>query len=198
MIIGTIKPRLNLVIPGVDGSGADHWQTRWEAYGDCQRVELGDWDRPNRDTWMARLNEAILAHDGADITLVAHSLGCLLVAWWARHHAAQTHRVSAALLVAPCNPLSHRDPRLRSFAPVPPVALPFPTQVVASRDDPYATFDWSADFARALDAGLHDAGALGHINCESDIGAWPAGRRLLDALRARAVSAIPSARRLAG
>jgi len=37
---------------------------------------------------------------------------------------------------------------------------------------------WGADFV--------DAGALGHINAESRLGDWPAGRRALDALLARA------------
>jgi predicted alpha/beta hydrolase family esterase len=182
MIIDKKRPRLNLIVPGIDGSGRDHWQTRWEAYGDCLKVELGDWARPEPGAWMARLDDAVAAHHGADIALVAHSLGCILVAWWARHCSEAARHVVAALLVAPCNPSGDRDPRLRSFAPVPEAPLPFRTGVVASRDDPYATFAWSSHFARSIGAELHDAGHLGHINCDSDIGAWPAGRLLLDEL----------------
>ena len=182
MIIDRKRPRLNLIVPGIDGSGADHWQTRWEAYGDCLKVELGDWDRPQPAIWMARLDDAVRAHKGADIALVAHSLGCILVAWWARHHFDVASNIVAAMLVAPCNPSGDRDPRLGSFAPVPDAPLPFRSRVVASRNDPYAAFAWSTNFARVTGADLHDAGHLGHLNCDSDIGAWPAGRLLLDEL----------------
>jgi len=182
MIIDRERRHLNLIVPGIDGSGADHWQTRWEAYGDCLKVELGDWDRPEPGAWMARLDDAVAAHQGTDIALVAHSLGCILVAWWARHHREAARHVVAALLVAPCNPSGDRDLRLASFAPVPEARLPFRSRVVASRDDPYATFAWSTYFASVVGADLHDAGHLGHLNCDSDIGAWPAGRLLLDEL----------------
>lgn len=51
---------LVLIIPGLNNSGPDHWQTRWErSRRDCQRVDLGMWDRPHRNTWVNKLNLAI-------------------------------------------------------------------------------------------------------------------------------------------
>jgi len=175
---------LNLLIPGIDGSGPDHWQTLWEiAHQDCERVELGAWDRPIPRLWMERLTEAVRRRRDANVTLVAHSLGCILVAWWAQSQPQLAARLSGAFLVAPCNPASDRDQRLRTFSPIPVNRPPFPVLVLASRNDPYATFDWSARFARGLDAKIHDAGYLGHINAASPIGAWNEGRLLLDDFR---------------
>jgi hypothetical protein len=182
-------PRINLTIPGIDGSGAGHWQTWWEeTRGDCRRVDLGDWDRPDPARWMARLDAAIRRQAKARPTLVAHSLGCILVTWWAHHHRDAARHVAGALLVAPCNPEGPRDDRLRPFAPPPRNPLPFPATLVASRDDPYASFDWSARFARSLGAKLIDAGPIGHINAEAGMGAWPEGQKLLEDLAMRRVT----------
>src|SRR6478735_3098641 len=75
-----------LQLPGWQDSGESHWQTRWEAaYGDL-RVVQNDWTWPLRGDWMARLDE-VVAETGAasPLVLVAHSLGCHLVAAWAAH-----------------------------------------------------------------------------------------------------------------
>ena len=88
-----------LLLPGWHDSGPDHWQSRWQSlYGDV-RVEQYDWVRPLRGDWMSQLEEAVLASD-AQVVLVAHSMGCLLVAAWAAH-SKNTGRVQAAFLVAP-------------------------------------------------------------------------------------------------
>ena len=95
-------PARVLLLPGWQNSGPQHWQSRWEAlYGDL-RVEQHDWMHPLRGDWVMRLEEVVQAQ-AKEVVLVAHSLGCLLVAAWA----AQTrlsHRVRGALLVAPGDP----------------------------------------------------------------------------------------------
>ena len=77
-----IRP-LFLTVPGLHGSEADHWQRRWERERtDCRGVELGSWDDPVRNTWIGRIDEAVSA-SACPVVLVAHSLGCQAVAWWA-------------------------------------------------------------------------------------------------------------------
>jgi predicted alpha/beta hydrolase family esterase len=61
--------------------------------------------------------------------------------------------------------------------------------VIASDDDPYVAIDRAREFGRAWRAEFVDAGAAGHINAASGLGDWPAGRRALDALLARATAA---------
>src|SRR3546814_3777941 len=74
---------LVLTVPGLNNSGPGHWQTIWETTrNDCERVDLGMWGRPHRNTWVNKLNAAIRQAD-RPVILVAHSLGCIAVAWWA-------------------------------------------------------------------------------------------------------------------
>jgi predicted alpha/beta hydrolase family esterase len=183
--VSPAAPRL-LILPGLGGSGPEHWQTAWEACQPrCARVTQRDWDRPELGEWLARVDAAIAAAEGP-VVLVAHSLACPLVAHGARRTGWE--RVAAALLVAPADVDSpaHTPPETRGFAPVPTAALPFPATVVASRNDPYVELERARHFAERWGATFVDLGEVGHINAASNLGDWPEGRRLLDELCARA------------
>lgn len=177
-----LEPRI-LTVPGLGGSGPRHWQTLWEAgRPDTVRAELGDWDRPYRDTWVTRLNAAIETPP-RPVILVAHSLGCLAVAWWvALRGQSYGAPVAGALLVAPPDADREAGSKFASFRDLPDVFLPFPSIVVASRTDPYAEFSHASFLARGWGSFLVDAGNCGHINADSGIGDWPFGARLLERL----------------
>ncbi|HSN15612.1 MAG TPA: alpha/beta hydrolase [Anaeromyxobacteraceae bacterium] len=169
-----------LILPGWHGSGPGHWQTLWErARPELRRVEQASWSEPILGDWAEQLERAVRAAPSPAL-LVAHSLGCALVAHWAR--AGSVERVAGALLVAPADldDLSLATPR--SFSPLPLERLPFPSWVVGSRNDPYATFARAGQLARAWGGQLLDAGKSGHINVESGHGPWPRGATLLAAL----------------
>ena len=168
-----------LLLPGWQNSGPEHWQSRWEAAHGYQRVEQHDWMRPLRGDWSARLEETVADADGP-VVLAAHSLGCILTAWWAAHtrHAA---KVRGALLVAPGDV---EQPAVRAQLPGwAPIAmqqpLPFPAVLVASHDDPFCTLSRAHTLALAWGAQLVHAGARGHLNAESCLGDWPEGHALL-------------------
>jgi len=170
-----------LILPGWQGSGPQHWQSLWQDQSGFQRVEQHDWLRPLRGDWVARLEDVVLSLD-APAVLVAHSLGCMLVAAWAAH-SRNTHCVKAALLVAPGD--VEQDalrPVLASWSPIPLPPLPFKSTQVASRDDPYCSFARAQTFAQAWGSRLVDAGALGHINADSGLGDWPQGQVMLNEL----------------
>lgn len=170
-----------LLLPGWQGSDPPHWQSRWEAVHGDHRVEQHDWMRPLRGDWSARLEEEILAAPGP-VALAAHSLGCILVAAWAAH-SRNTHKVAAALLVAPGD-LEREDLRERipGWAPVARQALPFRALVIAANDDPYCAAERSREMAHDWGARYIDAGRGGHLNGESGLGDWPRGRQLLNDL----------------
>ena len=174
-----MNPAHILLLPGWQNSGAEHWQSRWQtAYG-YPRVEQHDWLRPLRGDWIARLEEVLLQCE-TPVVLVAHSLGCLLVAAWAAH-SRNSHRVRAALLVAPGD--AEREemrPLLASWAPIPLQRLPFPSTLVASRNDPNCSWERAQQFASAWGCDFIDCGNAGHINAESGLGAWPQGHALLE------------------
>ncbi len=179
------KP-LVLIVPGLNNSGPRHWQTLWEReHGDCERVDLGMWDQPHRNTWVNKLNAAIHA-SSRPVILVAHSLGCHAVAWWnALERPAADSKVLGALLVAPPQVEGPEiDARIAGFAPVVRQRLPFTSILAASQNDRYITFGQAKRLARIWGSRLVDVGPLGHINADSGIGDWPYGRYLLERLAA--------------
>lgn len=170
-----------LIIPGLGDSGPDHWQSHWQgALANAHRVEQSDWERPTLGEWVASLVDAIRSHPGA--ILVGHSLGCALIAHVA--HLRGRRGIAGALLVAPAD-VNREGPAgrlLRGFGPMPRGRLPFPTTLVASRNDPYASFESVQALARGWNADLVDLGAAGHVNVDSGYGPWREGRSLLDPL----------------
>ena len=173
-----------LIVPGLNGSGPAHWQTLWEhSRSDCVRADLGTWDEPRRNAWVTRLDHAIRAAQ-APVLLVAHSLGCLAVAWWAEL-SGQPYGwpVAGALLVAP--PDVERPgigTTLGRFAPAPATSLPFPSIVAASDDDPYCEPQRAFDLSRLWGSDFVDLGSCGHVNAASGIGLWREGQALLERL----------------
>lgn len=164
-----------LIVPGWSGSGPDHWQTRWqEKLSTARRVEQDDWHTPQRDDWTARIAQMVHAA-GRPVLLVAHSLGAVAVA-----HAAPLFtdaNVSGAFLVAPPAERAIRAiPGIdAAFAPYPRSPLPFPTALVASRTDPYATYEEVSELGGAWGSQVIDAADSGHINAASGHGPWPEG-----------------------
>lgn len=177
------KDPLILTVPGLNNSGPGHWQTVWEeSLPNCRRVDLGLWDDPHRNTWVNKINLAIQRAD-QPVVLVAHSLGCLAVAWWAEFEQPRDGKVIGALLVAPPDvEVRPIDRCLTRFAPFPHGEFPFPSFLVASRNDPYMGFGQAWKLARTWGSRFADAGEVGHINAESDLGQWTFGRLLLNQL----------------
>jgi predicted alpha/beta hydrolase family esterase len=159
-----------LILPGIGGSGPEHWQSVWEReHPSYQRIEMPDWDAPELEVWVSAIEAAVKACSGPTV-IVAHSLGCLALA-------------HGALLVAVPDPAGPEFPdAARSFVELPLVPFGFPTRVVASRNDPYGDFEHAMRCAAAWQAELFDVGSLGHINADSQLGRWSRGQELLRGL----------------
>jgi uncharacterized protein len=170
-----------LILPGWQDSGPQHWQSLWSARHGYVRVEQHDWIKPLRGDWLARLEEMVLSRDEPAV-LVAHSLGCILTAAWSAL-SRNTHRVKAALLVAPGDV---ERPEIReqipTWSPIELCALAFPSVLLASRDDPYCEFERARLFAYAWGSQFMDYGECGHINADSGLASWPEGHVLLQDL----------------
>lgn len=166
-----------LIVPGYSNSGPLHWQSLWErSLPGALRVQQHDWEHPDVDAWVAAL-EAAIAACAVPPVLVTHSLGGSTVAHWASRY---LRPIQGALLVAPPDVDNPEVPApCLTFAPTPRQRLPFRSILVASRDDPYASFERSAQMARDWGSRLEDAGRVGHINSASGLGEWPWGQALL-------------------
>ena len=173
-------------LPGWQGSGSQHWQTRWVALFGDEVVEQHDWMQPLRGDWITRLEDLVQKQlkqqANAQIAFVSHSLGCHLIAAWAAL-SPNVGKVAGALLVAPPDPLQpNLPPQLHSWRKPVLQKLPFKTTLVASSNDPFCGLPVAQQLAQSWGAELVNIGERGHINAESGLGYWPAGRELLMAI----------------
>lgn len=163
-----------LIVPGYTNSGAAHWQSRWESkLSTARRVEQESWSKPEREPWTDRIAEAV-NEATKPVVLIAHSLG---VAAAVQAVPKFEKPVAGAFLVAPpdvANP-KIRPRHLLTFGPYGRDPLPFPSMVVASRDDHYCSFEVAEDLAAAWGSDFMDAGESGHLNADSGHGPWPEG-----------------------
>ena len=167
-----------LIIPGLGGSGPDHWQGRWaQKLSTARVVEQQDWLQPDREAWVQSILREIDA-SARPVALVGHSLGSIAAA----HAIAETparEKIAAAFLVAPPDPDSPGlppgliDPAFKEKAPQ--AALGVPGVIVASRNDAFADYAFAERLAQLWGLDLADAGEAGHINAESGHGPWPEG-----------------------
>jgi uncharacterized protein len=163
-----------LIIPGYTNSGPNHWQSRWQQkLSTARRVEQAEWTKPVREDWTARIAEAVNAAE-RPVVLVAHSLGVASVVQAVSRF---EKAVAGAFLVAPPDVANSaiRPKHLMTFGPYPRDPLPFPSLVIASRNDPFCPFEVAEDIAGAWGSLFMDAGEAGHINTESGHGPWPEG-----------------------
>jgi len=168
-----------LIHPGLNGSGPDHWHTHWErAFPDFQRVQQADWDHPVYEAWAATLSDYI-RRAPRPVVIVPHSAGTTLVVKWSFDQPELVQKVAGVFFVAP----SDRDRALppgtvsplQGFGGMILKRLPYPSAVVASRDDDRVSFARAQEFARAWGSQFFDAGANGHLGSASLLGVWPQG-----------------------
>ena len=168
-----------LIAAGLWDSGPQHWQTLWQArHPQWLRVPHRDYNNPVREEWVAELDAAIAQCEGPPL-LVAHSLGCVTIAHWAR--SGSMLKIAGAFLVAPADVDADSYPVDKNgFAPVPLEPLPFPSLVVSSANDPFVTASRARAFATAWGSQFADIGDKGHVNGDSKLGEWEEGYQLLD------------------
>jgi predicted alpha/beta hydrolase family esterase len=162
-----------LFIAGLNGSGPDHWQTRWRSkLATAKLVEQADWDHPDLDGWV----DAIVAASRRaerPVVFIAHSLGVTTLAHAAPRLPPGVAR--GAFLVAPPGDEALVAAGVSAFAPTPLAPLPFPSVLVASRNDPYGAHELAEAKAAQWGSRVVMAGEAGHINAESGHGPGPEG-----------------------
>ncbi|MEV0899498.1 alpha/beta fold hydrolase [Actinoplanes sp. NPDC049802] len=157
-----------LLVPGRGVPFPNHWSRQWaRAHRDYVWAPEPPGPPYVAEDRVAALQTAIAGSREPTI-LIAHSAGCLTVAFWAQEH---TGPVAGALLVTP--------PAVEG---IPRVPLPFRSIAVVSRDDPHCTFADGERLAREWGAELVDAGPVGHLDTRSGFGPWPEGEKLVAAL----------------
>ncbi len=165
-----------LIVPGLRGSGPDHWQTWLETkLPGALRVQQADWEAPDLLRWSIMVANQI-ARIEAPVVLIGHSFGALAAALAA---SVRSDLIEAAFLVAPADPVKFGATHM-----VPRGPLRFPSMVVASTNDPWVNHEVARGWAKRWNSRFVSVGALGHINTESGHGPWLQGLALLEELRA--------------
>jgi predicted alpha/beta hydrolase family esterase len=157
----------HLLVPGRGRPKPQHWQQQWSAKPGHRWAPEPPGPPFVLEERVAALHEIISENDEPAI-LIAHSAGCRTTVSWAARHTGPVH---AALLVAAPH-----------FPDAPRTRLPFTSILVASRTDPYCTFEDAQAYARDWGAELVDAGDAGHIDTSAGYGPWPDGERLVQRL----------------
>jgi hypothetical protein len=169
-----------LIVPGLNNSGPRHWQSFWaKSLPNATRVVQHCWDKPQKEEWIKTLNETIL-NLTSDTIIVAHSLGVATTVMWLTQQAEKgkiLSQIKGAFLVSPSD--VDNIEVIKSFAPMPLQKLPVPACVVASENDPFVSMERAKFFANAWGVQVFNAGALGHINSDSNLGEWEQGRKFL-------------------
>lgn len=184
-----------LILHGWQGSSGPHWQ-RWlaaqlrDAGHEVQLPELPDPMTPVLSDWLAALDAELgAAAADDDLTVVCHSLGCIL---WLHHAAAPQRpavRARRVLLNAPPAPLGE----LPTFFPVPldpgaVMAAAGTTRLVCSDEDPYCPGGAVAAYAEPLGLPYDLLPGQGHLNVDAGYGPWPA---MLDWCLERRTELVP-------
>lgn len=133
---------------------------------------------------MARIIEAAAKSGERPLVLVAHSLGVAAAVFAATE--APAGLFAGAFFVAPADVdnaagsagdgrTRHSTWRAAVLRRCRRVALPFPSMVIASANDPYCSLERARDMAQSWGSELVEAGDAGHINVNSGHGPWPDG-----------------------
>ncbi len=170
-----------LILHGLEGSGAEHWQTwlagRLRDRGlEVRYPTLPEAGNPRLERWLEALDGELAGLPAAETTVLCHSLGSLL---WL-HRAAQRRgpAVARALLVSPAQP-DEDDPQSPGFRPVPldrdgVAAAAVETRLVCSTTDPWCPPETSRRIGESIGVEIDWLEDAGHVNTDAGFGPWPA------------------------
>lgn len=179
-----------LIVPGLRDYVAEHWQTLLEAklskVRNVRSVPPLETDKLSCAARVEAIQRTLDTITGP-VVVVAHSGGVVMLVHWAQKY---QRPIKGALLAAPPNfqtPLPAGYPTLDTLSsngwlPVPHAALPFPSVVVASTNDPLASLASVTEMAQEWGSTLVNAGAVGHLNPASGFGEWPMAEELIRSL----------------
>ena len=167
-----------LILPGYGNSDENHWQTYFEKQlPNSFRIQQKSWGKPICDDWVNTIEENINKFNPASVVLVSHSLGGIAIAHWANRFST---KIKGAFIVAPPDlENSYLDLSLESFNPIPLHKFTFPSTVIGSTNDHWATVQRTKTFADHWGSELMYIGDAGHINTTSGYGPWEEGLELL-------------------
>jgi predicted alpha/beta hydrolase family esterase len=160
-----------LIVPSIGAAEGD-WPSRWRAKLSTARfVHPSDPADRRREAWTEAVARA--AREATRPALfIGHGLGATAIA--DAGHALDGGDVRGSFLVTPPDERGLERFAGADWTPV-RAPLPWPSVVVASRNDPFGDYDDVAALAADWGAELIDAGEAGGLDAASGHGPWPEG-----------------------
>jgi predicted alpha/beta hydrolase family esterase len=166
-----------IIVPGWQNSSAEHWQTLWASKYGWKRVWQESWLHPDKASWVENL-KSVIDKSGAPVFLITHSLGCTVLAHLVNQYSSLN--IQAAFMVSPPDLSQAQTPdEIKGFSPIPAVQFPFPSMVVGSTTDPFASFEKMKAMAQGWGSQITNIGDKQHIGDSANLGDWPEGEKLL-------------------
>jgi hypothetical protein len=127
--------------------------------------------------WVTRINDVVGQYDPQTVILISHSLGGIAIAHWVARY---NLNIKAAMIVAPPD-LEHpfEELPIENFTPIPAIKFPFPSLIVASTNDYWATKERTILFSQNWGSKIIFIGDAGHINTDSGHTNWDEGLEIL-------------------
>ena len=161
-----------LIVPRLGGAAEGDWSSRWRGKLSTARfVAPDDPSDARQAAWVEAIQRAAREAE-RPILLIGHGLGAAAIV--ASAERLEDADVRGAFLVGP--PDEAGVVRLTGEPwTVPGAKLPWPSVVVASRNDPESHPEAAASQASGWGAELIDAGEAGGLDAASGHGPWPEG-----------------------
>jgi serine hydrolase len=157
-----------LFIPETGAVSPEHWIARWSAKLSTARLVAAAEPLATRSGLIAAARLS-----GRPLLLIGHSTGAVAVALAAE--ALKDADVRGAFLVAPPADATLATLDGGAWPSAPRSRLPWPSLLVASDADPWASLRQSQALASDWGADFIDAGDAGRIDADSGHGPWPDG-----------------------
>ncbi|MEB3754385.1 RBBP9/YdeN family alpha/beta hydrolase [Acinetobacter sp. MD2(2019)] len=168
----------HLIVPGVGGSDAEHWQSWLQTQiKQSSRVEQ-DWDRPILSEWVSNWVKAVQNID-APIKVIAHSFGCLTSLAALAQHPELTSKISKLILVAPANPNRFDESGFAKIGQAnyqhvfKTMNMTVESVMLISENDSWLGLDDAMVWAKCWNIPSVNLGSVGHINVASGFGPFP-------------------------
>lgn len=168
-----------VIVPGVGGSEATHWQS-WlqQQLVSSSRVQQKHWDRPVLNEWVAQFVKTVAAVK-APVQIIAHSFGCLTAVAALAEHPELNAKVKNLLLVAPANPARFGESGFARHSVgnyqqyFHQLKLAVPTTLLVSENDPWLSYVDALQLAQAWQLTPINLGQVGHVNVAAGFGPFP-------------------------
>lgn len=170
-----------VLVPGYTDAGPEHWQSYIERkYDHVVRVQQENWNIPERQIWIDKLNETIVNIKGK-VLLVGHSCGAVAITQWSDTYSSD--KIVGAMLVAPADVDSpNAIPEIHIQRPLALQPLPFPSKLVTSDNDAHVSLDRAYYFAEMWGSDIVVIPNAGHIHTDAGYGEWIEGEVMIEKL----------------